>query len=128
MTPVFVFGSNLAGAHGAGAALEARCHWGAQPGVGEGLTGDSYALPTKNYQIKTRPLSEIAESIERFTNVAEAHPKHYFFVTRIGCGLAGYTDADIAPLFARAATLPNVGLCLTWIEILNDQTLPEQFT
>lgn len=109
---IFVFGSNLAGHHGAGAARDALQDWGAAPGVGEGRTGDSYAIPTKDAKIRTLPLFEIFWSIKRFIAYAHRHPELDFQVTRIGCGLAGYRDADIAPLFADAP--PNCHLPLGW--------------
>lgn len=99
---IFVFGSNLAGRHGKGAALFARQNHGAIYGRGEGLQGQSYGIPTKDRQIKTLPLTEIDRYVDRFINFAIAHPELTFNVTRIGCGLAGYTDALIAPLFKHA--------------------------
>ncbi len=99
---VFVFGSNLAGRHGRGAALEARLRHGAAYGVGEGLSGRSYAIPTKDERLRTRSLSAIQESVERFMKYAVEHPEMTFQVTRVGCGLAGYRDEDIAPMFAAA--------------------------
>lgn len=102
MRNVFVFGSNLAGRHGKGAALDARKHWGAQLGVGEGRTGDAYAIPTKDVKLKPRTLEEIKRSVDRFIEYARSHPELQFFVTRIGCGLAGFTDAEISPMFKDA--------------------------
>jgi hypothetical protein len=99
---VFVFGSNLAGIHGAGAAKEALVYWGAQWGVGEGRVRDSYALPTKDRHIKTLPLAEIEKHVKRFFEIATARWDRTFLVTRIGCGLAGYKDSDIAPMFKDA--------------------------
>ena len=99
---VFVFGSNLAGRHGRGAALDAKLKHGAVYGVGEGLSGQSYAIPTKDERLRTRPLPAIRESVERFMKFAADHPEMTFQVTRVGCGLAGYRDEDIAPMFAGA--------------------------
>lgn len=96
---IFVFGANLAGRHGKGAALHAASAHGAQRGVGEGRTGNAYAIPTKDERLRTRSLEEIAASITTFIEYALAHPELKFQVTRVGCGLAGYNDADIAPLF-----------------------------
>lgn len=96
---IFVFGSNLRGVHGAGAAKFALEEHGAQWGIGVGRTGNSYAIPTKDWLIRTLPLTEIAPYVERFIDYAKAHPELTFQVTRIGCGLAGYTPADIAPMF-----------------------------
>lgn len=100
--PVFVFGSNLAGRHGAGAARAARLWYGAHPGQGEGLAGGSYALPTKDASLVSLPLAQVAVHVERFLSFARAHPDLEFLVTRVGCGLAGYADRDIAPLFSMA--------------------------
>lgn len=99
---VFVFGSNLAGRHGAGAALYARKHHGAIYGQGIGLQGNSYGIPTKDMYIRTLPLHEIARHVIDFLLFAIAHPDLTFEVTRIGCGLAGYTDTQIAPMFKNA--------------------------
>lgn len=96
---IFVFGSNLAGRHGKGAALDAKELWGAEYGVGEGLTGRAYAIPTKDENMKRRTILQIKSSVEKFKKFAREHPEMSFFVTRIGCGLAGYTDKDIGPLF-----------------------------
>ena len=99
---IFVFGSNEAGFHGAGAAAEAYNNWGAAMGIGEGICGQSYAIPTKDKNIKTLPISKIKEYVDRFIEYAKSHPEAYFFVTKIGCGLAGYKDGNIAPLFEGA--------------------------
>lgn len=99
---IFVFGSNLAGIHGAGAARYAERHLGAERGVGRGRTGQCYALPTKGSRIQVMPLSFIQQSVDGFINHAKAHPEDTFKVTRIGCGLAGYKDSDIAPMFKDA--------------------------
>lgn len=109
---IFVFGSNLAGRHGAGAALFAQKFYKAQPGVGEGLTGSSYALPTKDKAIMTRPLPEVKASIATFVAFAEQHPELLFKVTRVGCGLAGFTDEQIAPCFLGAP--PNCAFDPEW--------------
>jgi hypothetical protein len=99
---VFVFGSNLAGRHGKGAALFARENHGAVYGRGEGIQGQSYAIPTKDEKIRTLPLSRIAESVQRFLRYAEEQSSLTFNVTPIGCGLAGYSPEDIAPMFKGA--------------------------
>ena len=107
---IFVFGSNQAGRHGKGAALYARQNHGAVYGVGEGITGNSYAIPTKDYKLRTRPLDAIRESVERFLDYAIRNPELKFGVTKIGCGLAGYKEHEIAPMFKDAPTncyLPN---------------------
>lgn len=99
---IFVFGSNLAGRHGAGAALAAWQEHKAQRGVGKGPTGRAYAIPTKDRDLKTLPLPVIEQHVNEFIRYAHDHPELHFTLTRVGCGLAGYTDADIAPLFALA--------------------------
>lgn len=99
---IFVFGSNLAGRHGKGAALAARTQYGAEYGVGVGRTGNAYAIPTKDAALKTLPLRTIRAFVDQFIEYAEQHHELQFEVTRIGCGLAGWTDEEIAPMFARA--------------------------
>ena len=99
---IFVFGSNLAGRHGKGAALTAKMKYGAIQGQGEGRQGSSYAVPTKDWDLKPLPLLSIDLSVEHFLDYANAHPELEFQVTRIGCGLAGYNDTDIAPMFKGA--------------------------
>ncbi len=111
-TYIFVFGSNLAGRHGKGAALNARQFHGAIYGQGVGRQGNSYAIPTKDYKIQTLPLSIINSYVLNFIQYAKANPDLYFFVTRIGCGLAGYDDAEISPMFQNAPN--NCELPLTW--------------
>lgn len=88
---IFVFGSNLAGRHGKGAALYARQHFGAQYGVGVGPTGRCYAIPTKDWYLKTLPLEFIREHIIQFVEYAKRHPELEFLLTPIGTGLAGYS-------------------------------------
>jgi hypothetical protein len=100
---VFVFGSNRQGIHGAGAALFAARHRGAVLGQGEGLHGMSYALPTKHGPHDPAPdFALLKGSVVRFLEFAQARPCLSFMVTRVGCGLAGFTDAQVAPLFAQA--------------------------
>lgn len=108
--PIFVFGSNLAGRHGAGAALWARQHRGAIYGQGEGLQGCSYGIATKDGTLKTRTLSAIYRSVRTFIDFARSRPDLTFQITPIGCGLAGYRHEDIAPMFRDApenCTLPD---------------------
>lgn len=125
---IFVFGSNLAGRHGAGAALYARRNYGAIYGQGEGLQGSSYAIPTKDGRNRSVPLAHpsqrlplliIARGVTRFLDFARAHPELTFQVTAIGCGLAGFTPAVMAPLFAAAppnCTMPPefLATCAEW--------------
>ena len=115
---IFVFGSNLAGRHGRGAALYARKHHGAIYGQGIGMQGSSYAIPTKDHRIKTLPLSEIKQHVDTFIAFAKSHEEYTFEVTRIGCGLAGYQDADIAPMFKDAPA--NCVLTHIWEVILKE--------
>lgn len=99
---IFVFGSNLAGIHGAGAADYARRNYGAELGVGVGPTGKAYAIPTKDRELNTLSLEVIANYVKDFLCYARIHPDLDFFVTAIGCGLAGYIPEQIAPMFNPA--------------------------
>lgn len=99
---IFTFGSNEAGLHGAGAALFAYKNKGARYGDGYGHRGDSFAIPTKDEDIQSLPIEMIAAYVCGFLAYATGKRKLSFFVTRIGCGLAGYKDEDIAPLFIGA--------------------------
>ena len=100
----FVFGSNMSGIHGAGAARVAWEHYGAEVGNGFGLQGRSYAIPTKGYEIEYIPLHEFVEEIYKFVEFTQKEENAYkgWFVTRIGCGLAGFLDEEIAPHFKGA--------------------------
>lgn len=102
MTKIFVFGSNLAGIHGAGSALEARKNYGAIYGQGIGLQGNSYAIPTKDKNLKVLPLDIIKNYVDQFIDFANNNPEMDFHVVKIGCGLAGYTEEQIKPLFINA--------------------------
>jgi hypothetical protein len=113
MNHIFVFGSNLAGRHGKGSALEALQKHGAVYGHGEGRQGDSYGIPTKDRQLKTLPLAEIQVYVDRFLTYAREHPELTFDVCAIGCGLAGYAPKDIAPMFAYAPA--NCNLRFHWL-------------
>lgn len=115
---IFVFGSNLAGRHGAGAAKFARMNAGAIYGNGVGIQGDSYALPTKDTKIKTLTLNEIQEYVRNFIEFAQTNIHKTFYVTPIGTGLAGYSHNQIAPMF-RVAT-DNVLLPPQWKEFLEE--------
>jgi hypothetical protein len=96
---IFVFGSNLAGRHGAGSALHAKRHHGAIQGQGVGFQGSSYAIPTKDSKLVTLPLDQIEPHVKTFISFALEHPELKFNIVRIGCGLAGYTDKEMAPMF-----------------------------
>ena len=102
---VFVFGSNLAGMHGGGAARVAVQRFGAVMGQGVGLQGQSYAIPTMQGGVET-----IKPYVNEFIEFAKAHPELFFYVTRIGCGIAGFRDEEIAPLFAEAVGVENICL------------------
>lgn len=97
---IFVFGSNAAGSHGAGAALVAYREFGAEWGVGSGLTGRSYALPTMGGK------DELQREAAAFVEFAARHAELTFYLTKVGCGIAGYAESDVAPLFSGAP--PNV--------------------
>lgn len=99
MTEIFVFGSNLAGRHGKGAALFARQHHGAIYGKGIGLQGNSYAIPTKDERLRTLHLDAIAAYVAMFLEEALSRPDLTFKVTPIGRGLAGYKPEQIAWMF-----------------------------
>lgn len=101
---IFVFGSNKQGMHGGGAAWVAHKKFGAEWGVGEGLTGRTYALPTME------GAASMKKAVEQFTDCARRHPELTFLVTAVGCDIAGYTPQEVAPLFRAAAGLENVYL------------------
>lgn len=117
--PVFVFGSNLAGRHGKGAALWARTHRGAIYGQGVGRQGNSYAIPTKDYELRALPLSEIEAHVTFFRSYARQNPGVTFELTPIGCGLAGFKPEQIAPMFREAP--PNVILPDAFVAVLSRQ-------
>ncbi len=110
MNTIFVFGSNRQGRHGLGAAKEARLHHGAIYGQAEGLQGRSYAIITKELRASHPPVSlpEVAAGVSRFLSFASSHPHLHFHLTPIGCGLAGFTPAQIGPLFRNATA--NISL------------------
>lgn len=107
---VFVFGSNESGRHGKGAAKTAL-GWGAVWGQAEGLQGKTYGIPTKDSSIRrTLRVDEIKPYVERFIEFAKENPDKTFYVTEIGCGLAGHKQKDIAPLFKGAVDVDNIYL------------------
>ena len=106
---IFVFGSNLRGIHGGGAAYVAYRHFGAIMGQGVGLQGQSYAIPTMQGGIDT-----IRPYVDEFIEFAKHHQNLTFLVTRIGCGIAGFTDDEISPLFNKAHDICNIILPLGW--------------
>lgn len=115
MCEIFVFGSNLAGQHQGGAARLAHRKFGAEWGVGAGRTGQCYAIPTMHGGV-----DDIKPYVDEFIEYAKAHPNYRFLVTRIGCGIAGFTDEEIAPLFKDAWKLPNVNFSIDWALILDE--------
>lgn len=116
---VFVFGSNEAGIHGAGAAKLAEEKFGAIMGVGYGLQGQSFAIPTKDLFIRTLPLDKIEFYIYSFLTEVMEYPDTEFLVTKIGCGLAGYSEDQIANLFKGKFIPENVTLPESFFYIIN---------
>jgi len=119
---IFVFGSNLAGRHGKGAALYAKQHHGAIYGQGVGLQGNSYAIPTKDGQLRTLPLERIKGYVDMFLKYAAFESfrdrEKLFVVTALGTGLAGYTPEEIGPMFKQALTMDNIKLCDEFLGVL----------
>ena len=110
---VFVFGSNLGGFHGGGAARAAYNKFGAIWGQGVGMQGQSYAIPTMQGGVET-----IAPYVDEFIEYAKNHPEKRFLVTEIGCGIAGFAPEEIAPLFANAVDVENITLPQRFWEVL----------
>jgi hypothetical protein len=110
---IFVFGSNLGGMHGGGAARAAYNRFGAVWGQGVGLQGQSYAIPTMQGGVET-----IKPYVDEFIEFAHAHPEFKFLVTRIGCGIAGFRDEQIAPLFAAAIDQDNIILPREFVDAI----------
>ena len=110
---VFVFGSNIKGKHGGGAARLAQQRFGAEYGVGEGMTGQCYAIPTME-----GGTSYIGEKVEEFISYALAHPEKEFLVTKIACGSAGFSIEEIAPLFADAISVRNIILPKEFVDVI----------
>ena len=106
---IFVFGSNLKGMHGGGAAYIAYRKFGAIMGQGVGLQGQSYAIPTMQGGVET-----IRPYVDEFIAFAKENKNMTFLVTRIGCGIAGFTDEEIAPLFEKAHDVENIVLPPGW--------------
>lgn len=109
---IFVFGSNIHGMHAGGAARFALDRFGAVWGQGEGLQGQSYAIPTME------GLDRIPAAVDRFIQFAQQHPEYKFLVTSIGCGIAGYREDEIAPFFRQALNMPNVYLPEPFLKVL----------
>jgi hypothetical protein len=115
MREIFVFGSNLAGRHGKGAALFAKNKYGAEYGVGEGFTGNAYALPTKGKNLEPLPFEDIDAAICRFIRAAYETPDARFLLTPVGCGLAGHKKSDVWDVLRREGVPDNVVLTSSWI-------------
>ena len=111
---VFVFGSNLAGSHGGGAARLAYNRFGAVWGKGVGLQGQSYAIPTMHGGVDA-----IKPYVDEFISFAKLHPELIFLVTKIGCGIAGFKDEEIAPLFAAAIDVENIILPKSFVCVIS---------
>ena len=120
---IFVFGSNLAGAHGGGAARLAYNRFGAVWGEGVGLHGQTYAIPTMQGGVET-----IKPYVDDFIRFAKEHSQLTFLVTRIGCGIAGFRDEEIAPLFTDAIDVENIILPKEFIENISLVTIRKQPT
>ena len=110
---IFVFGSNLEGMHGGGAALLAYKRFGAIWGQGTGLQGQSYGIPTMHGGVDV-----IRPYVDEFIAFAKAHTEYQFLVTKIGCGIAGFSEEEIAPLFREAVDVENISLPRTFFELL----------
>lgn len=111
---IFVFGSNLEGHHGGGAALLAWKKWGAIWGQGTGLQGQTYGIPTMH-----GGPDRIKPYVDKFISFARQHPELTFLVTEVGCGIAGFRPAEIAPLFRDAVDVENIHLPQRFWEALN---------
>lgn len=111
---IFVFGSNLQGMHGGGAARVAVSKFGVIMGQGVGIQGQSYAIPTMQGGVET-----IQPYVDEFIEFAKAHSEYKFLVTRIGCGIAGFTDSEVAPLFKEALIVENIYLPESFLNELN---------
>lgn len=110
---IFVFGSNLSGSHGGGAAWLAYKRFGAVWGQGVGLQGQSYGIPTMQGGVET-----IRPYVDEFIAFAKVHPELTFLVTKIGCGIAGFSVEEIAPLFSKAIDVENIILPQDFVELL----------
>ena len=113
---IFVFGSNQRGLHGAGAATVARLNFGAVPGYWYGLMGHSYAIATKDRHLRSLGLVEIEKAVGVFCEFTHNNPEMRFFVTRVGCGYAGYRNSQMAPLFKQANI--NCSFAESWEQYL----------
>lgn len=115
MNGIFVFGSNLAGRHGKGAALFAKEYCGAVYGEGIGMTGRAYAIPTKDENLKPLSFDVVESHIAKFIEFAKENPRDEFMLTPIGCGLAGNSKRDVWAVMAKYGLPSNVFLTSTWV-------------
>lgn len=119
---VFVFGSNMEGRHAGGAAKFAWKNFGAKLGIAEGLSGQSYAIPTLDKKGRKRPLEDIRKSFETFYKFAEDNPDKIFLVTKVGCGIAGFTVEEMAEVVKSLGDIPfNVTLPMEFSRIRKDK-------
>lgn len=116
---VYVFGSNQSGIHGKGSAKIAADRFGAKAGIGFGLEGQSFAIPTKDKKIKTLELVQIKYFVDKFIEFAKRKENLKFYVVEIGCMNAGYKPSDIAPMFKEAKEIENIYLPEKFWNILN---------
>lgn len=115
---IFVFGSNLKGLHGGGAARLAYERFGAIWGQGVGLQGSCYGIPTMHGGVDAIKLY-----VDEFIEFAQNHTEYTFLVTKIGCGIAGFKEEEIAPLFADAVSVDNIILPESFVMYLNQQAI-----
>jgi hypothetical protein len=119
---IFVFGSSFTARHRSGAGLTAFQKFGAIPGQGNGLQGQSYGIPTMH-----GGPGAIAPFVDEFIDFARGHPEKFFYVTRVGCGIAGFSDAQMAPLFKKALHLDNVYLPESFARALEGRQIPGRY-
>lgn len=116
---VFVFGSNLQGQHVGGAAKVAYEDFGAEWGLEEGMSGQTYAIPTVDFTSRERmELEDIEVFVQRFIEFAKGNPNKTFLVTAIGCGIAGFSVKEIAPMFKECSFIQNVKLPKSFWEVI----------
>jgi hypothetical protein len=112
---IFVFGSNKAGRHGKGAALYAKENYGAIYGKGEGIQGQSYAIPTKDENLNPVSVRDLQDAIGRFCEYARENKQMKFALTPVGCGLAGFKKSDVWGMFKFHGLPSNVYLTSSWM-------------
>ncbi len=123
---VFVFGSNRGGIHGAGAARQARLQFGAEMGVGEGLTGQAYAFPTLDEHLQSVPLHDLVASRNLLYKTAREHPELIFLMTKVGCGLAGREESEMRALLSRPEEHAD-GVIVPYVDRPSNIILPEDW-